>query len=135
MISSYPHFRLTNRTMVLGDQLEDKSRQWLFPADPSSNYNFACEAHHDGTATWFIQGTAFCEWEVTGSLLWIHGKRLLFPIFCFSFPDSERALQRARAKVSYGMHRTDSPRFCSQTHGLVPQSSKKSQGCAMPDWP
>ena len=135
VISSYPHFRLTNRTILVGDQLEDKSRQWLSPADPSSNYNIACGAHHDGTATWFIQGTAFREWEVTGSLLWIHGKRLLLPISCFSFPDNEHSLQRARAKVSSGMHCTDSPPFCSPTHELVPQSSKRLQGCAMPDWP
>ncbi|KAH9083702.1 hypothetical protein EDB83DRAFT_38370 [Lactarius deliciosus] len=56
------------------DQLHDKSRKWLSPADPSTNYNIACKAHHDGTATWFIQGTTFREWEVTGSLLWIHGR-------------------------------------------------------------
>ncbi|KAH8994004.1 hypothetical protein EDB92DRAFT_350268 [Lactarius akahatsu] len=56
------------------DQLHDKSRKWLSPADPSTNYNIACKAHHDGTATWFIQGATFREWEVTGSLLWIHGR-------------------------------------------------------------
>ncbi|KAH9010235.1 hypothetical protein EDB84DRAFT_1544401 [Lactarius hengduanensis] len=56
------------------DQLHDKSRQWLSPADPSTNYNIACKVYHDGTATWFIQGTTFHEWQVTGSLLWIHGR-------------------------------------------------------------
>ncbi|KAH9083695.1 hypothetical protein EDB83DRAFT_2669650 [Lactarius deliciosus] len=56
------------------DQLQDKSRNWLSPADPSTNYNIACKAHHDGTAMWFFQGTTFREWEVTGSLLWIHGR-------------------------------------------------------------
>lgn len=56
------------------DQRQDKSRQWLSPADPSSNYNTARKAHHDGTATWFTRGTTFREWEVTRSLLWIHGK-------------------------------------------------------------
>ncbi|KAH9176597.1 ankyrin repeat-containing domain protein [Lactarius sanguifluus] len=56
------------------DQLHEKSRQWLSPADPSTNYNIACKAYHDGTATWFIQGATFREWEVTGSLLWIHGR-------------------------------------------------------------
>ncbi|KAH9083709.1 ankyrin repeat-containing domain protein [Lactarius deliciosus] len=56
------------------DQLHDKSRQWLSPADPSTNYNIACKTYHDGTATWFIQGTTFREWQVTGSLLWIHGR-------------------------------------------------------------
>ncbi|KAH8992857.1 hypothetical protein EDB86DRAFT_1424300 [Lactarius hatsudake] len=56
------------------DQLQDKSRRWLSPADPSTNYNIACKAHHDGTAMWFFQGTIFHEWQVTGSLLWIHGR-------------------------------------------------------------
>ncbi|KAH9176592.1 hypothetical protein EDB89DRAFT_78385 [Lactarius sanguifluus] len=56
------------------DQLQDKSRHWLSPADPSTNYNIACKAYHDGTATWFIQGATFRDWEVTGSLLWIHGR-------------------------------------------------------------
>ncbi|KAH9039125.1 hypothetical protein EDB85DRAFT_2141372 [Lactarius pseudohatsudake] len=56
------------------DQLQNKSRQWLSPTDPSTNYNIAREAYHDGTATWFIQGATFREWEVTGSLFWIYGK-------------------------------------------------------------
>ncbi|KAF8266064.1 hypothetical protein EI94DRAFT_1702005 [Lactarius quietus] len=46
------------------DQLQDKSPQWLSPANPSSNY----ELFYEGTATWFIQGTTFREWEVTSSL-------------------------------------------------------------------
>ena len=82
VVSSHPPFRLTNPTTFTGDQLQDKSRQWLSPADPSSNYNIAREAHHDGTATWFVQGPTFREWEVTGSLLWIHGKRTIFPTSC-----------------------------------------------------
>ena len=68
--------------MFAGNQLEDKSRQWLSPEDPSTNYNIARKAYHDGTATWFIQGSTFREWEVTGSLLWIHGKRTFIPTFC-----------------------------------------------------
>ncbi|KAH9034816.1 hypothetical protein EDB85DRAFT_959522 [Lactarius pseudohatsudake] len=64
----------TNMNKSQRDQLQDKSRNWLSPADPSTNYNIACKAHHDGTATWFIQGATFSEWEVTGSLLWIHGR-------------------------------------------------------------
>ena len=68
-------------TMIAGDQLQDKSRQWLSPEDPSTNYNIARKAYHDGSATWFIQGTTFGEWEVNGSLLWIHGKRRFIPIF------------------------------------------------------
>ena len=30
----------------------------------------------DGTASWFTQGITFQEWKATGSLLWIHGKRM-----------------------------------------------------------
>jgi hypothetical protein len=70
--------------MLAGDQLQDKSRQWLSPADPSSNYNLARKTYHDGSATWFIQGTTLREWEVTGSLLWIHGKRMFSHVFSSS---------------------------------------------------
>ena len=75
-----------------GDQLQDKSRQWLSPVDPSTNYNTACKAHHDGTATWFVHGMTFHEWEATGSLLWIHGKRRFISTRSWSLPDGERAL-------------------------------------------
>ncbi|KAI9449931.1 hypothetical protein BJY52DRAFT_212138 [Lactarius psammicola] len=49
---------------------------WLSPPDPSTNQNIACSAQHDGTATWFFQGSIFMEWKFksTTSLLWIHGK-------------------------------------------------------------
>jgi hypothetical protein len=43
------------------------------------NHNMALRQRHNGTATWFIQGSTFMEWRVTGSLLWIHGKRMRFP--------------------------------------------------------
>ena len=61
--------------LVAGDQLQKDSRSWLSPPDPSQNYNIACEIHQDGTATWFFRGSIFTEWNVKGSLLWIHGKR------------------------------------------------------------
>ena len=79
-LRSYPpQFQLTNSTTIAGDQLQDKSREWLSPEDPSTNYNIARKSHHDGTATWFIQGTTFREWEMTGSLIWIHGIRMFIP--------------------------------------------------------
>jgi hypothetical protein len=56
-------------------------RSWLSPPDPSKNHNIAHEAKHDGTAEWFIQGSTFEKWYTTGSLLWIHGKRM--PFFTF----------------------------------------------------
>jgi hypothetical protein len=50
-------------------------RNWLSPPDPSVNYNTASDAHHEGTALWFIKGNAFKGWKESGSLLWLHGKR------------------------------------------------------------
>ncbi|KAI9429250.1 hypothetical protein H4582DRAFT_1827281, partial [Lactarius indigo] len=45
------------------------------PPDPSINYNTACGAHHEGTATWLTRGDAFNRWRADGCLLWVHGKR------------------------------------------------------------
>ncbi|KAI0290287.1 hypothetical protein BC826DRAFT_1187375 [Russula brevipes] len=56
------------------NQLRENLRRWLSPSDPSTNHNIACGAHHDGTASWFFQGSVFKRWKSTGSLLWIHGK-------------------------------------------------------------
>ncbi|KAH9059079.1 hypothetical protein EDB87DRAFT_827858 [Lactarius vividus] len=55
-------------------------RAWLSPPDPSTNQNLACTIQHEGTATWFFQGSLFTEWKSksTTSLLWIHGKRTRF---------------------------------------------------------
>ncbi|KAH9966341.1 hypothetical protein BGW80DRAFT_734307 [Lactifluus volemus] len=55
------------------DQLQESFRRWLSPPDPSVNDNLARDAHHEGTAEWFIQGDTFQEWKQTGSLLWIRG--------------------------------------------------------------
>ena len=60
---------------MLGDQLQKDIRSWLSPPDPSENYNIACEAHHSGTAEWFIHGDTFKKWKAMGSVLWIYGKR------------------------------------------------------------
>ena len=62
--------------MLTGQEL----RKWLSPPDPSTNHNIACDSHNDGTATWFLRGSIFEEWKskLTPSLLWIHGKRVLF---------------------------------------------------------
>ena len=65
-----------------GDQLREKIQKWLSPPDPSINQNTACEAHHIGTATWFLDGPIYNEWKATGSLLWTHGNRTIF----YSFP-------------------------------------------------
>ncbi|KAF8468611.1 hypothetical protein DFH94DRAFT_847987 [Russula ochroleuca] len=58
------------------DKMQKHLQRWLSPPDPWKNHNIACESHHLGTATWFIQGNTFSEWKASdlGSLLWIHGK-------------------------------------------------------------
>ena len=62
--------------ILSGNQLRESIHNWLSPPDPSTNYNIACGTRHKKTATWFFQGGIFQEWKSTGSLLWIHGKRL-----------------------------------------------------------
>src|SRR5712672_1508636 len=65
----------------LGDELQEKVRRWLSPLDPSINHNTAKDAHHEGSAKWFIHGNTFQRWKVgTGSLLWVHGKRTHIPL-------------------------------------------------------
>ena len=62
------------------NQLRESVHKWLSPPDPSTNYNIACGTHHKKEASWFFQGSIFQDWKSTGSLLWIHGKRLLCPL-------------------------------------------------------
>jgi hypothetical protein len=72
---------------VIGNQLRQDLRRWLSPSDPSTNHNTACNAHHDGTANWFFNGSFYKEWKSLGSssLIWIHGKRALSSL---SLPDT-----------------------------------------------
>src|SRR5260370_32101806 len=59
-----------------GNQLRQDLDRWLSPADPSRNHNIACNAHHEGTAAWFFNGSTYKEWKSSSeSLLWVHGKR------------------------------------------------------------
>ncbi len=64
--------------ILTGNQLRQDLCRWLSPPDPSTNHNIACNAHHEGTATWFFEGSTYKEWKSTNSdsLLWIHGKRV-----------------------------------------------------------
>ena len=65
--------------ILSGNQFRKSIRKWLSPPDPSTNHNIACGTHQKKTATWFFEGSIFQEWKSTGSLLWIHGKRLSRP--------------------------------------------------------
>jgi hypothetical protein len=60
---------------LTGDQIRKDLRDWLSPPDPSVNYNIASDAHHEGTAMWFMESDTFNNWKASDSLLWIYGKR------------------------------------------------------------
>jgi hypothetical protein len=60
---------------IAGNQLRENLRKWQSPPDPSTNYNVARKMEHKGTEVWFFEDDKFQEWKVTGSLLWIYGKR------------------------------------------------------------
>ena len=66
---------------ITGKQRRKDLHSWLSPPDSSTNHNIACNAHHEGTATWFFRGSIFEEWRSKPSILWIHGKRKLPSLF------------------------------------------------------
>src|ERR1700733_714302 len=76
-----------NSNILTGNQLRQDLRRWLSSPDPSTNHNIACGDHHEGTATWFFQGNIFKEWKSSGSLLWVHGKRMPSTAFDLAAPD------------------------------------------------
>ena len=63
---------------VVGEQMQSYVQHWLSPPDPSTNHGFVSNARHSGSAAWFLNGSVLTTWKETGSLLWIHGKRV-FP--------------------------------------------------------
>ena len=69
-----------NPNVFAGRQVRESLRKWVTPPDPSTNHTIACGIQHDGSAQWFFRGSIFSEWKSTGSLLWIYGKRMFFPI-------------------------------------------------------
>jgi hypothetical protein len=76
-----------HRDFPTGDNLQKDIFGWLSPPDPWKNHHAACRSRYRGTAEWFLHGNTFPEWrtsEVPGSLLWVHGKRVLIPSFCGS---------------------------------------------------
>jgi hypothetical protein len=64
------------KATVTGDQFQRDIRLWLSPPDPSMNHDHVCKARHKGTAKWFLESRVLADWKLTGSLLWIHGKRM-----------------------------------------------------------
>ena len=71
------YFSLIRLTVLSGDQLQRNVQHWLSPPDPSTNHDLVWKAHHAGTASWFFESHALRDWKKKGSLLWIHGKRMV----------------------------------------------------------
>ena len=40
--------------LFTGNHLRDRFSRWLLPSDPSINHNITRNAHHNGTAQWFL---------------------------------------------------------------------------------
>jgi hypothetical protein len=89
--------------ILSGKQSRESVHKWLSPPDPSTNHNIACDTDHKKLASWFFQGSLFQEWKSIGSLLWIHGKRLLSPLFDLAPSNTILYLQLAPAKAFYGL--------------------------------
>ncbi|KAF8259585.1 hypothetical protein EI94DRAFT_1010410 [Lactarius quietus] len=56
------------------DQLQKDARNWITPPDPSKNHVIARRIHSGESAVWFTRSLTFKNWDLTGGLLWIHGK-------------------------------------------------------------
>ena len=87
--------------VLVGDQVRESLKKWVTPPDPSTNHWIACGIQHGGTAQWFFPGGMFSEWKSTGSLLWIYGKRMFFPVH--PRPNADDHLpQPAQGRASFG---------------------------------
>ena len=71
---------------AVGKEMLQNFKEWLSPPDPSTNYAIGLRDLHEETATWFLEGRIFREWHSTGSLLWIHGKRMFVETRHFTCP-------------------------------------------------
>ncbi|KAH9998796.1 hypothetical protein BJV74DRAFT_986617 [Russula compacta] len=80
------------------NQLQEKIQKWLSPPDPSINHNTTCEAHHNGTTSWFLEGSIYHEWKTNGSLIWAHGKRMVVHTLPVSAADGLLCRSRIRQK-------------------------------------
>ena len=86
---SYCHGFVTNTGTsshtIVGKQLLRDLQGWLTPPDPSTNHNTASGLQQERTADWVFSENIYREWELSGSLLWIHGKGMcLYNQVCMS---------------------------------------------------
>jgi hypothetical protein len=102
-LPNFANARSSRLNLLAGNQLIQLLRSWLSPTDPSTNHNIARKSQHNGTATWLFQGQIIIKWKSTGSLLWIHGKRVFLLLFRQATSDCLRlSSQRALGKASSG---------------------------------
>ena len=85
-------------------QLRQEAADWLSPPDPSVNYYTARDTHHKGTTTWFTGGSTFRDWKESGSLLWIHGKRMFLTVCNFGVITDFEFHSGLRQKRPYVCH-------------------------------
>ena len=87
-----------------GNELRKDLRKWIAPPDPSVNLNTASDAHHEGTAEWCTKGDTVATWKESGSLLWIHGKRI-YPITVWAYLFTNDAFIDSRIREEYSQVR------------------------------
>ena len=87
---------------TIGKEILQSLKGWLAPPDPSMNYAIGLRDLHEETATWFLGGRIFREWHLSGSLLWIHGKRTSVEICRLPVPDGSHHPKRVRGRASSG---------------------------------
>ena len=120
--------------ITTGNQWRQDLRKWFSSPDPSTTHIILCASQHEGTAEWFFRGSLFDEWKSTGSLLWIHGKRMSSNPSLFHYNETclcsgcreECSLVRRFSCVFFSR---------SLNYRLALQSFKISRLCAMMDWP
>jgi hypothetical protein len=79
-LTGFMQLMARNVSELMRSQWRQNLRMWFSSPDPSTNHVLLCGVQHQGTANWFFRGCLFEEWKSTGSLLWIHGKRMSFNV-------------------------------------------------------
>ena len=86
--SSSPNFPPLRSEYPLADASQgtnvESLLRWLSPPDPSTTHNIACDAHHNGTALWFLQSSIFNQWKSGSSFCWLYGTHDPFGYLCIS---------------------------------------------------
>ena len=96
------------------------------------NHHIVGGRQHNGTTEWFTDGDKCREWKATGSLLWIHGKRM-FPLVLALVILSTKYLSGLREERLMVCCSSNLP-YWELIFYVAPRSSTMLQRCAKPDW-